>query len=446
MNGSSRLRRGTGASWPVRPRAAALLFVMALVLASGQAAGGRQRAPDWDGRVPSDPPWLNLVRAWARAATLHEPGSADLPAQEVGSWAQFELDATRTDLLALLSILRRESAHHGPAGGWAYRNQPLDASRVAQVLGLSAAFPSTGEVNRLLERGAVLHADIAMHVTPFRMDAVGCASTSTVLIVDGQTVGLGCSNYHWTQARALLDGLTPDASADAFARLWYRATITYLLEQTHYTDALPQITRARAVHPRDAAIAFEHAYYFEALAAPRVQALRAGRFTGLGPPQSYWRTAESSLRRALELDAAFTEARVHLGVVLAQLERHKDAVAMLQPAAEAATQPELRYYAELFLGRAEERLGNAASARTHYERARLAVPTAPVPVLALGRLARSAGDRAASESLVRQTLEMRARPFQPEDPWWLYNTWQSRNSDVLLRELYRLVENEASRR
>ena len=425
-----------------RRRTGAAIVLAAAVIATAMPSAGVARATFADRpQTTGDSPWISQLRIYARAIAVHTPGSADLSALDIGAWSEIDLDAARIDLLVLQSICRRGTGRARLPAGVVLRRESTGTSRddAVALLGLDGA-PDLGRaLNLMLERGALLHADIAMLVTPFRYDNVGCSSRATVSVLDGQAVGVGCSNYHWRSGRALLDEVQPGPAAERFARLWYHATITFLLEQTNYSDALPQITQARDRFPDDGAVLFEHGYYQEALSAPRVQTLEGASRDGLSSAQTYLEAAESSFRRALKLDSGLVEARVRLGAVLTRLKHYREAVATLRPALEGEQNAVLRYFAELFLARAEEGMGDAPSARDHYERARAVMPSAEAPLLALGRLARSAGDRARAGDLVRRAIEARVRTAPRGDPWWDYNLWQSRNSATLLRELHQLI-------
>ena len=434
----------------MQTRAITVLIVVVLA-AAGPLAGGLRHDPP-DGPPPAmggtdasrgaaqatvNTPWIEKLLAWRGAVAAHQPGSADAPAQHIGSWSEAELDATRTDLIALVAILWRESSLPDADRNLIYRGMP--ARTILQALGLS----DVRQVNPLLRRAAVFHADIAMLVTPRRVDGVGCSARSTVLVVDGMAVGTGCNNYHWRHARLLLDKLEPSPAKDAFAPRWYHATAVFLLEATNYSDAQAHLTQARLVLPKDADIAFEWGYYQEALAAPRVQVLVGASRASLGAPESYLRAAEEAFRRALELRPDFAEARMRRGAVLSRQGRHKDAAAELRLALQTARDPVLRYLAEIFLARASEGLRDVKAAREHYERARDAMPAAQAPLLALGRLARSTGDRGLATEAVRRVIDPPPGQGIRADPWWDYNIWQERNSRALLRELDRLLDLDA---
>jgi hypothetical protein len=429
-------------SW--RRHGAAIMSVVAVLALGGPAAGLARLVTPARVQASREPAWIGRVRAYVRAAAEHRPGTADLPAQLVGSWREADVDETRLDLLALQSIcLGGKSRSQLPAAVVLARRESGGTSRedALAILGLGDAPGLARAVNLALERGALLHADIAMLVTPFRLDRVGCSPRPTVAAVDGRSVGSGCSSVHWRLGRVLLGQLQPDdPAADRFARLWYHASIVYLLEQANYSDVRLQIAKACELFPDDARARFEHGYYQEALSVPRVQALTGRDRATLEPPSTYMRAAEKSFRLALELDPGLVEARVRLGAILTRLARYRDAAATLQPAVDVTQDPVLRYYAELLLARASEGFDDTAAARVHYERARAAVPTAVAPVLGLARLARSAGDRAGAIDLVRAALETPGNPDGESDPWWRYSLWQSRSSAALLADLYLSLE------
>ena len=410
-------------------------------VADAHASGNTAQAPTVTPQTPTDPPWLAALRTWTGAVAAHRPGGIDAPAEAIGGWPELSLDAVRQDLVALLSILRHGGARGATVTGRNYRGPVVSTDQLLLWLGVTDPV----QVNAFVKRAAILHADIAMFVTPRRTDGLGCSSRSTVLVVDGVAVGTGCSNYHWKHARALLDQIEPKTARDGFASRWYHATIVFLLEQTNYSDAQAQLSQARLMLPDDADVWFEHGYYNEALAAPRVQALAGASRSTLGLPVWHLTQAEDAFRRALKRRPDFPEARVRLGAALTRLGRQKDGAAQLRQALETAKDPVLRYYAEIFLARASEGLRDAKAAREHYERAHDLFPSAQAPLLALGQLARSAGDRPRAGKLVRDAIGSLTAGDQKTDLWWQYNLWQSRDAATLLAELYRSIEQENRR-
>ena len=117
------------------------------------------------------------------------------------------------------------------------------------------------------------------------------------------------------------------------ARLWYVATITYLLETGDFANADLQIARARLLFPDDPAILFEHGFYHEGFASPFIQtaALESG-FDTRGA-KTHLDEADDLYRRAVKGNPKFVEARVHRGFVLGLLGQHRDAAEELRLAA-----------------------------------------------------------------------------------------------------------------
>ena len=182
-------------------------------------------------------------------------------------------------------------------------------------------------------------------------------------------------------------------------RLWYLATSAY---GQRYEQHTRHEDRAVELFPGDANLLFLAGSFHETFASPRMQSLvrsirlPSGVSHGIGAEQSELREAEELLRRALEPQPAFVEARIRLGRVLYLLGRHEAAARELQQAVAALSSSGskaadddglLRYYAEMFLGAASESLGRNDSARVSYARAAALYPDAPSPRLALSQLA-----------------------------------------------------------
>ena len=149
--------------------------------------------------------------------------------------------------------------------------------------------------------------------------------------------------------------------------------------------------------------------------------------------------AEDLYRRAVKGNPDFVEARVHRGFVLSLLGQHRNAAEELRLAASTAAGPQLRYYAELFLGQAEESLGNRVTARDQVHEGVGALPPAQSPLLALAMVARQLGDRASAQNAMRQVLALpQDRPIE-HDPWWRYYRWQQTNFTARFAELHALL-------
>src|SRR5262249_22658300 len=152
--------------------------------------------------------------------------------------------------------------------------------------------------------------------------------------------------------------------------------------------------RAREVLSADPIILFLSGCLSETYAAPHIQsAIRsavapAGTIFAVGSDRTELRQAEGFYRRALSADWSLPELHLRFGHVLLLLEHHADAAKEIRLALEAEGDPILRYYGELFLGAAEERLGHADAARQAYADASALYPNAQSPHLALSALAR----------------------------------------------------------
>ena len=117
----------------------------------------------------------------------------------------------------------------------------------------------------------------------------------------------------------------------------------------------------------------------------------------------------------------------------------------LRVALDVEGDPLRRYYGELFVGAAEERLGHADAARQAYSQAAELYPNAQSPHLALSALARRLGDRATALKEMQIVFELQHADAPPDDPWWTYYKSQARNADDLLESLWQPFLAEAER-
>jgi hypothetical protein len=347
-----------------------------------------------------------------------------------------DLEEVRTDFLALVAICKRELGRSVRTAPIVYRDTVITFPDLRRLLGLTDDEAVKGNANRVLQRAAIFHADVAMLVIPLLPGRAGCSARATLLLKDGNSVGAGCVGIHWTHGRLLLDAVRPDPGKDPVARLWYVATITYLLEIGDFANADPQIARARLLFPDDPAILFEHGLFHEGFASPYIQTAALESGADIRGASVHLDEAEDLYRRAVKGNSKFVEARVHRGFVLGLLGQHRDAAEELRLVAPAAAEPQLRYYAELFLGRAEESLGNRVAARDHYGRAAELYPQAQSPLLALALLARQFGDRAGAQSAMRQVLALSQARDMAADPWWRYYRWQQADFKARFAELH----------
>ena len=133
------------------------------------------------------------------------------------------------------------------------------------------------------------------------------------------------------------------------------------------------------------------------------------------------RDAESMFRRALAQAPEHFEARLRLGRVLLMRGRARDAAEELRRANAAAPDELMKYYAAMFLGGAEEALGNFDAADDLYSRASTLYPNAQSPHVARSSLARRRGDLAGALAGIERVFELAAHYPDGDDPWWDYD-------------------------
>jgi len=414
-------------------RLAVLLAVAAVVT---QAATLGEGAP----RQTEGPAWLIRLSTWIELVAAHRPGAIDAPARLVAFWPEAHMDEVRTDFVALAALYRRELIRSARPAPVPYRDTMLTVPELGRLLGLAEAEGAQERANLVLKRAAILYADVAMLVVPLLPGQFGCSAGASMLVKDGTRIGTGCVNVHWPQGRALLGAVKPDPAKDETVRLWYAATIAFLLQTGNYANARPQLEHARLLFRLDPDILFQGGYYHEAFASPLIQTVAVAAGSEPGGGKVHLENAEDLYRRAVREDPQFVEARVRHGRVLALLGRRQDAARELRLAAAAAEGPQLRYYAELFLGQAEESVDNLAAARDHYLRAAALYPQAQSPLLALALLARQSGDRSGMREAMAKLLALPFARRDDADPWWVYTRWQNERYEARIAELYAALQ------
>jgi hypothetical protein len=379
---------------------------------------------------------VGLLAAWQRAVEEHRPGEMDEPLRLVSSATERELTCVLEDLREALRLPKRAS---GGPGNRAIKKRSVDSTDagVREPVGLAGRDTAMSHVNSVLMRGAILHANVEMLVRQNMTERAGCSTPSAVFVQDGQRVGTGCGGKHWAMARALLDAISPHPWDEPMVRLWYQATMAYLLENGDYAYAVNQIDRGLVLFPDDPALLVDRGRYHEAFASPYVQPAAQAGGSDERSAAAHLKEAEGLFRRALDANPDFVEARVHHGVVLGALGRHEEAAVELRSAAASARGPVLRYYAALFLGDEEQAVGRRDESRARYEEAAALFPLAQAPRMALSHLARRYGDRSGALRALRDALTRSAGRDWRSDPRWSYHRWLNESSEVLLGELYR---------
>ena len=424
--------------------------LIAVTFGSGLSSG--QARPNSGNRIAELQEWLVLV-------SQHTPGRVDAAVSTMRSWGRESLQNVRDDLAAIRLLMcercsrpqqavafRTETVNIGNQRAWrtVYASKHIsELTEFVQRAGVQF------EVNDLLKRGALLHTDVALRAPPVvtwtaNGDYVPLQRT-IVQVADGQQSGLEATVDHLDMARRLLGLVTTDPRADLretperdqMVRLWYRATMSALLDLsqldvTHTAAALQLL-------PAESTVLFLAGAHHEMLAAPRYQSAVVTRTLGgvnvIGSEQEELRRAEELFRRAVKADPEYVEAHLRLGQVLGRLGRHDEALAELRTASQTAD-PVITYYAHLLSGREEDARGNVANARAAYERAAALVVRAQAPRLALSEIELRSGNRPAAQRWIDSALGT-SGSAPSADPWTFYSQSAGRTAAALLTSLGR---------
>lgn len=397
------------------------------------------------------------LETWVDAIERHEAGENDGSVQAVASMPDEEFEAT---LPYLVFTLERALGNTGtrPFDDLFRRLYgeitltPMDAQRLRSLM----ARITGPDIGIFFRRAAMLHTDIAL----YRPDAqLTTSEGSGHLAADGRNRGDRGRSRHWMLARSLLHlaltdvtnprrpRLEPDSDPDV--RLWYEAIANYLWSRRNYTEALPHIRAGLELFPDDAEIQFVRGLIHESQAGSHVQAAveeqarqtrRAGMVYQSAVESAEKERAEAlgAFRRALATDPDHFEARLHLANVLNAGEEYGQAATEAAKALESSDTRWHRYFALLFLGRAEEGRGRVQEARDAYEGASALFPDAQAPRLALSQLSLRAGDRDAALRLFDFLSTERGAGAEP---WWVYDSVRAPNADLVwierVREAFR---------
>jgi tetratricopeptide (TPR) repeat protein len=402
------------------------LIVWALWLA---VSSGATPAQDIDSRAPGRDAQL---KAWVAAVTRHQPGAFGVADVDIASLPDEQLTAIINDVRELTRFLVRARERFRRTGGTSsfdYDGRDRSVHEVGQLLGLAVDEAQRGEVGRLVLRGVLLHTDVAVTfdgVRPVTGPAGSSAGTNAILVLDGRQRGATTRGPHWRLARSLLDVLPADSPHVNARRNWYVATAAYMWKLGVMADLVPHMERATALFPDDAEILFHAGAMNETLAAPFIQeairgiSLPAGVTLDVVDGRAHLQRARTFLGKALALDAAHVEARLRLGRVLGRLGRHEEAAAELQRVEAAASTDVIRYYAALFLGGEQAKLGQLNAARQSFELAAAIYPRAQSPRLGLSGVARAEGRQAEASALLTEALAVQHEDDLSRDPWWTY--------------------------
>ncbi len=383
--------------------------------------------------------------AWCAAIADHIPGEPDTALFVAASWPSLRIERMLGALTDGMKRVARTAARDDDA-----------TARLREALapfGLAREALSSGDLTRIVRRGAVLHTDIAL-LTDGNRDlgegAPSAGSAASVTIFDGQPAGYRRGGGHLDVARLLLDRIRPSASIDPGVGAWYRAVAAHLMAHAEFGELRKHLAQGKRVGPRDGVLQMFDAAMHHALASPRVQAA----MTTIVMPPTFSLDVKSSraeldeARRgyedALRLDPGLVEARLRLGRVRAEQGHPAEAADLLRSAARDAGDPVGQYFAALFLGEQEAALGRADEARLAFERASALFPNAQSPLLGLSHLARARGDRAAALEAIARVMRLPSRRDARDEPWWDFNTSAGRHADAWLADARRRLVGDAA--
>jgi len=432
---------------------------------------------------PAPSPRIERLEQWLQGVERHRPGEVDDDLTEISEWSADSLRLIWVDITSLVSLVRepdvsvfyisdpmspnRSRERLAPPGSPGSplpvpfgRSKPVvyGVAELRRLKALARALVTSGGAgveNRVLKRGAMLHADIAMWVpvAARRKGASGADGIqgATLYMKDGQPVRFEEEVSHYEMGRRLLDRVraegrtlpntvVADPRGDVTVCRWYLATGAHM-QGTMWLD-VRHMDRALELCSEDPDVQFFAGALHETLAGVRRQvAVRNARLPrdvtlNVQSASAELRRAEGLYRRALEINPKMSEARIRLGRVLGQRGRHEEAATELRKAGSEVTESVLQYYAALFLGAEADALGNEVEARASYERAAGLYPEAQSPLLGLSRLAMQSGNRDAARDAIQRMLKLSSDGDEAADPWWSYESIPARNTEMLLAKLH----------
>jgi tetratricopeptide (TPR) repeat protein len=430
---------------PAAGRRALVTTLVVCLAASAVAETGAQ-----DGTQLRRYSRLERLEQWASALERHQPGEADEALRTLDHWTAGDLNELELTFSATLALIRDPTTRTFwrpiPRGARPGRRVQVlySLGELRQLIAIAARLERLGH-NHVLKRAAMLHTDAV--ALDSRVDSSGTSRRTDFFVfrfTDGQEVNREDAIGHWEIASFFLDrvqpgtrDVQPNPASDDWVRRWYRTTLAYMLARQYYGVRLAN--RGLEIFRDDPELLFFDGAMHETLASPVVQeAFRGADFylrnsVALFPRKSELNTAEDRLRRAVTLRPMFAEARLRLGHVLAELDRHKDALPELTQALESIQNTGLQYYGHLFVGRSSAALGDAAAARAAFERAARLSPNAQSPLLALSQLAYSRGDVAEATAMLARVGDLPAA--DAGDLWWSYNVSAGRFYNLLRQDM-----------
>jgi tetratricopeptide (TPR) repeat protein len=363
------------------------------------------------------------VKEWRTAAVQHTPGNPDQAAAMIGSWPSYDLEA----VLKLVTKLASQ-----PASAIKRAKGPI-----RRMLDLTDQEVRQGDLSRILKKGALLHTDIALlelEKGDYQHRPEGIEATG--LFADGRVV-FQPQQRSWQFARQLIDLIPRSQPQDDVARQWYIATTAHMQSRRLLGYAGQNLKRGLDRFPSDDKLLFYAGVLHETWASPVNQnpELPRGASVSYGSRDSELRSARQYFEKALEKNPGFAEARLRLGRVTGLQGNHKKAIAELQNAAAIITDPQLSYYASLYLGYEFTMVVRGQEAREQYQRAAMLYPNAQSPLLALSQLALDNDDTEGALRALQRVFGLQIKDRWNDDPWWVYDLAHVRDAAALVAEM-----------
>jgi tetratricopeptide (TPR) repeat protein len=264
------------------------------------------------------------------------------------------------------------------------------------------------------------------------------ASEPVVVFYDGRVTVLP-RERNWQFARQLIDTVSPSPSEDPMVRLWYIATTAHMQSRRLFAYARQNLENALKIFPSDDRILFYAGVLHETWAMPFNQntLLPMGMQMAFGSKESELRKARHFFQKSIETNPNSAETHLRLGRVLGLLDNHGQAAAELKQAAASIKDPQLLYYASLYLGYEFEMLSRRSEAREQYECAAKLYPAAQSPLFALSQLAHSSDDVNGALLALQHVYELPRADLWKDDPWWTYDLSHVRDADKLVAKMYK---------
>jgi tetratricopeptide (TPR) repeat protein len=365
------------------------------------------------------------VKEWRAAAAEHDVGKPDAAAKLIGRWPIKDLELV-IEFMAKLSAQPQSAI-----------KRALSKARYRRALNTTDQEAKSGDLNRLLKQGALLHTDIEL--LALQTWAYQDISEATGAFVDGRIM-IQPRRFHWEFARRLIDSVGPVAANDPMVRQWYVATTAHMQDHRLLGYAGQNLKRALVQFPSDERILFYAGVLHELWASPVNQnvLLPKEAKVSYGTRESELKLAQEFLQKAVTINPNFAEAHLRLGRVLGQLGNHGKAAAELLQAAGSIKDTQLLYYASLFLGYEFYRLSRPSEAREQYDRASSLYPAAQSPLLALSHLARTGGNAKDAHLDMQRVFALPHTDHWNDDPWWTYDLAHVRDADTLVAQMHKM--------